>query len=151
MLSEGISHFVKRNLSKSRFIFWNAGGLGWCIGKEAYLTRFWKKDDVDNLWILNYSWSWWFCVLWDYFATVSLTGKWMRMLPMKVVIVVDTSVAVGATGTVVTWTLLNPGKGLGREGWVFASSRLVVTTITTTFYCYLDNLLKWSKMFKNGT
>ena len=23
----------------SRFIFWNAGGLGWCIGKEAYLTR----------------------------------------------------------------------------------------------------------------
>ena len=61
--SEGISHFVKQNLSKSRFIFWNAGGLGWCIGKEAYLTRFWKKDDADDFWILNYSWSWWFCVI----------------------------------------------------------------------------------------
>ena len=93
--------------------------------------------------------------IWDYFATVSLTGKWMIMLPMKVVIVVDTSVAVEATGIVVTWTQLNPGKGLGREGWVFASSGLVTTTRSPLsplhLYRYLDFLPIWSKKFKNGT
>ena len=149
--SEGISHFAKLNLSNSRFIFWNAGGLGWCIGKEAYLTRFWQKmvQIIFEFWIIHdhddFVSS---AAIWDYFATVSLTGKWMIMLPMKVVIVVDTSVAVEATGIVVTWTQLNPGKGLGREGWVFASSGLVVTTRAWPLsplsplhlYRYLDNL-----------
>ena len=28
---------VYRHISKDRFIFWNAHGLGWSIGKEEYL------------------------------------------------------------------------------------------------------------------
>ena len=29
---------VYRHVSKDRFVFWNAHGLGWSIGKEEYLT-----------------------------------------------------------------------------------------------------------------
>ena len=29
---------VFKHSSKDRYIFWNAGGLGWSIGKKDYLT-----------------------------------------------------------------------------------------------------------------
>ena len=29
---------VYKHVTKDRYIFWNAGGLGWSIGKKAYLT-----------------------------------------------------------------------------------------------------------------
>ena len=29
---------VFKHTSKDRYIFWNAGGLGWSIGKKEYLT-----------------------------------------------------------------------------------------------------------------
>ena len=37
-------------MSKDRFIFWNKGGLGWSIGKKAYLTSgsHWHRSGLDS-------------------------------------------------------------------------------------------------------
>ena len=39
-----------RHVSKDRFIFWNKGGLGWSIGKKAYLTSgsHWHRSGLDS-------------------------------------------------------------------------------------------------------
>ena len=41
---------VWRHVSKDRFIFWNKGGLGWSIGKKAYLTSgsHWHWSGLDS-------------------------------------------------------------------------------------------------------
>ena len=33
-----------------RFVFWNSGGLGWSIGKKAYLQSgsYWHKSGADS-------------------------------------------------------------------------------------------------------
>jgi len=42
---------VYKHLEKDRFIFWNAGGLGWCIGKAAYLTSgsHWHRSNLNTV------------------------------------------------------------------------------------------------------
>ena len=41
---------VYRHKTKDRFIFWNKGGLGWSIGKKAYLTSgsHWHRSGLDT-------------------------------------------------------------------------------------------------------
>ena len=41
---------VYRHRSKDRFLFWNKGGLGWSIGKKAYLTSgsHWHRSGLDT-------------------------------------------------------------------------------------------------------
>ena len=41
---------VYRHKIKDRFIFWNKGGLGWSIGKKAYLTSgsHWHRSGLDS-------------------------------------------------------------------------------------------------------
>lgn len=46
---------VYKHVSKDRYIFWNAHGLGWSIGKEEYLKSgsHWhrsKLNTMDDLW-----------------------------------------------------------------------------------------------------
>ena len=46
---------VYRHVKKNRYIFWNAHGLGWSIGKAEYLTSgsHWHRsksdDDAENI------------------------------------------------------------------------------------------------------
>ena len=37
-------------ISHARYVFWNAGGLGWSIGKRAYLESgsYWHKSGADS-------------------------------------------------------------------------------------------------------
>ena len=41
---------VYRHVDRDRFIFWNKGGLGWSIGKKAYLTSgsHWHRSGLDS-------------------------------------------------------------------------------------------------------
>jgi len=41
---------VYAHADKDRFIFWNAGGLGWSIGKREYLTSgsHWHRSSIVN-------------------------------------------------------------------------------------------------------
>ena len=41
---------VYRHKNRDRFIFWNKGGLGWSIGKKAYLTSgsHWHRSGLDT-------------------------------------------------------------------------------------------------------
>ncbi|XP_023348021.1 uncharacterized protein LOC111716763 isoform X6 [Eurytemora carolleeae] len=44
------ARFVYKHTSKDRYIFWNAGGLGWSIGKKDYLKSgsHWHRSGLDT-------------------------------------------------------------------------------------------------------
>jgi hypothetical protein len=42
---------VFKHTAKDRYIFWNAGGLGWSIGKRDYLTTgsHWHRSELEDM------------------------------------------------------------------------------------------------------
>ena len=46
---------VYKHITKDRYIFWNAGGLGWSIGKRSYLSTgsHWHRSKLNYITMSN--------------------------------------------------------------------------------------------------